>query len=102
MSSAVAVWPTGLHPDTHFFTVFRIGNAEDGGLRDSGMCEEKFFDFARINIFTAANDHVFQPSCDVVTAVCAPDREIARMHPSIAVDSSGGCLRIFVVAQHRA
>src|SRR5438093_1032922 len=93
---------TKLYPDTQFFTVFRIRNAEHGGLRDVGMYEKKFFDFARINILTAANDHVFQPSCDLVTAVRPTDREIARMYPPIVVDSSGRCFRIFVVTQHGA
>ena len=50
------------------------------------MAVEKFFDLARIDILTAADQHVLQPACDVAIAFLVHDRQVSAMHPAIGVD----------------
>ena len=48
-----------LNPGTDFFAHLRISNTEDLYFRYRRMLIKKLFDFSRVNIFTAADDHIF-------------------------------------------
>jgi hypothetical protein len=59
-----------LYAGCNHFTPFRIGKAQNCDIRDCGMCEEHTFDFARINVFPAAYDHIAKATVDAAVAQC--------------------------------
>src|SRR5438105_4364607 len=77
-----------------------VGNAEDIGLADGGMVQEYLFDFARVDVFAAANDHLFFAAANVDVAVGVHDGEVARVKPSGRVDGFSGGVRVVPVAGH--
>ena len=84
----------------NFLAVFFVGNANDLHVANLGTSIDEFFDFLGINVFTATNDHILEASCDAIIAVFVSASEVARMEPTVGIDSRCGCLRHFVVALH--
>src|SRR5712671_3091609 len=55
---------SGDDPGTEFFAVFGVRYPEHLDVLNIGMAIQIFFDFARIDVFAAADDHVLDPSDD--------------------------------------
>src|SRR5262249_19989295 len=73
-------------PGANLFAVLSIGHANHLYVDDLRVCVQKFFDLPRINVFAAANDHVFETPHDVDVTILAHNRKIACMHPAGGVD----------------
>src|SRR5579875_3228804 len=78
------------------------GHADDLRLADIGVGDQHFFNFARRDVFAAADNHVLEPADDVDIAGFLHDGEVARVHPAGCID--GGIRGGFVVpvAAHNA
>ena len=61
---------------------------------------QEFFDFARVHIFSGADQHVLHPTNDGNTSIVAHYRQIARMHPSARINRCSRCLGLMPVALH--
>ena len=61
---------------------------------------EKLFDFARIDIFTAADNHVFDASGDAVVAVFVFYTQVSGVQETVLVDDLGCGLRILIISFH--
>src|SRR5512138_2848800 len=72
-------------PRADLFAILLVGHADDLHFLHDRMRVEKLFDFARIDILAAANDHVLQTSHDIDVAVLIHDRKIAGAHPPVRV-----------------
>src|SRR5436190_131598 len=64
------------------------------------MAKQQFFEFARIYIFAAADDHVLQATLDGAIAASIHRAEISSMQPALGIDRRGGRLRHFEIAEH--
>src|SRR6266516_1866509 len=75
------------------------GHADDGRQTYHLMRHQHFFDFARIDVEAAANNHVFQAVGDREVALFVPPTAIARVEPAIS-HRFGGRFGAFVIALH--
>src|ERR1700736_338230 len=87
-------------PGAQLFAEFRVGHAHHLNILDLGKAKQKFFDFPRINVLTAANDQVLQPADYVAVSRFIDDREVAAVHPAAAVDGFGGSFSFAPITQH--
>src|ERR1700676_2900611 len=71
-------------PDARAYrlAVLGVGNTHDGDVEHRRMAIKIFFDFPRINVLTAADDHILQAADDIAIALCVDHREIAGVHPA--------------------
>ena len=89
-----------LDPHRHLLPKLFIGHAKDLGLLDGRMGVEELLHFLRINVLTAANDHVLQAADDLHVAFLIHDRELAAVEPPRLIDGFRGALCIAPVAPH--
>src|SRR6185312_6003283 len=61
---------------------------------------EEFLDLARIDVFTAANDHVLYPPDDVAIALVVKRGEVAGVHPAFPIDRLAGLFLVLPIALH--
>src|SRR6266704_1732920 len=87
-------------PRTEFFAVFRVRNAEHLDILDLWMLIQIFFDFTRIDVLPAADDHVLDPSDDAAISIVVDRRQVARMHPPGRIDGVIRPRLIVPVAKH--
>src|SRR5262245_50025328 len=87
-------------PDANLFAVFFVGHTDDLDVADLGMCIQKFFNLALINILAAANDHVFKPTDDIHITIVAHDCQITRVHPTTLVDCGSCSFGIVPISEH--
>ena len=66
------------------------------------MTIEEFLDLARVEVFAAADHHVLDAADNVAIAFVVDDREIASVHPAIAVEHLAGFCRFIPIAEHDA
>src|SRR5277367_4016113 len=64
------------------------------------MGVKKFLDFARIDVFAAADNHVFQASGDAEIAVGAHGCKVAGVQPAFGVNGAGGGVGVLIVTFH--
>jgi hypothetical protein len=62
--------------------VLGVGNTDDGDVEHRRMAIKIFFDFPRINVLAAADDHILQAADDIAIALRVEHREIAGVHPA--------------------
>src|SRR6266478_2976837 len=76
----------GNDPGTEFFAVFGVRYPENLDVLDIGMAVQILFDFARIDVFAAADDHVLDPSDDAAVSIVIDRRQVSCMHPADRID----------------
>ncbi len=64
-------------PSAKFFAHSLIGNADDLSFQHVLMTVKNFLDLTRVQIFTAPNDHVFNPAHDLRVTVGIDHRLIS-------------------------
>jgi len=64
------------------------------------MAKQQFFEFARINVLTATDDHVLQATLDGAIAASIHRAEVSRVQPALGIDRRRGRLRHFEIAEH--
>ena len=74
-----------------------MGNAENRHFGNLRQLRDALFDFRRIDIFTAADDHVVLAVTQVVVPFFVEEGHISCGHP-FAVDGLPGFFRILIVA----
>src|SRR6266850_766446 len=89
-----------LDPRADFLAILLIGHAEDLHGFNLRMPEKELLDLARIDVLSAANDHVLDPSDDVAIALFIDGGEVAGVHPAGAVDRRCRALWIFPITGH--
>src|SRR5580692_5276781 len=89
-----------LHERSNFFPKHFIGNSKDLDFADARARIEEFFDFARVNVFAAPDDHVFRAADDFAIAVTIHDGKVVGVQPPVLVDGRLSGLLIVVVALH--
>ncbi|MNY32509.1 hypothetical protein D3C86_1667300 [compost metagenome] len=65
------------------------------------MGQNGVFDFVRVNVFPATDDHVLDTVDDIQKAVFIEVATIARVHPAVA-QGLGSLFRLVPVAEHDA
>src|SRR5262245_55048379 len=81
------------------FTPQLIGHADNGDLLDRRMPLDGFFDLARIDVGSAADDHVLLAVEDEHVAAAVHVADVTRVEPSVPADVRGR-LRLAPVAAH--
>src|SRR4029079_6176947 len=76
----------GDDPGTELFAVFRVGHTENLDVLNIGMAIQILFDFARIDVFAAADDHVLDPADNTAVSILVDGRQVSRMHPAGCID----------------
>ena len=66
---------------------FRIGDADHRTLEYRRVSVQHRFDFRRIHIFAAGNEHILEPVNDIKAPVFVITGQIARMKPAIAINN---------------
>ena len=84
----------------NLFTVLTVRHSVDLDIGDLRMGVEELLDLARIDVFTAADNHVLDSAGDLAIAVLIHDCQITGVQPLLRIDSLGGLLRHLVVAFH--
>src|SRR6266403_2494986 len=87
-------------PGTQLFTVLLVGHTEDLYVLNFRMAKQEFFDLARIEVLTAADHHVLDPSDNVAVALYIQSCEVTRVHPARGVNHVSGLLLIAPIAEH--
>ena len=64
------------------------------------MGVDEFLDFLRVDILTAADDHILQTAGNTVITLRRPAGKVARVQPAVLVDGGGGCLGHLIVTLH--
>ena len=59
------------------FTVFCIRNTDDLNVGYFRTCIDEFLDFLRINVLSAADNHILQPSGNHIGAVLVPAGQVS-------------------------
>ena len=90
------------YPDPHhqFLAVLLVGHADHLRVDDVWMAVEELLDLARIDVLAAADHHVLDPAGDREIAVLVHHRDVAGVHPPVAVDGLRGLLGVVPVAGH--
>src|SRR6516164_1855057 len=89
-----------LHPGHHCFAILVVRDADYLHIADTRAGIEKLFDLARIDILSAADNHVFNATGDPAVAVLVHDSEVSAVQPAIQVEDAAGGVRVLVVALH--
>src|SRR5215470_6775363 len=64
------------------------------------IADKELFDFSWKDIFTAANNHVFETANDINISMNIHSRKVARMEPTLAINSFCSLFRHVVIAIH--
>src|SRR5580692_3122411 len=94
---------TGLRndPGTEFLAIPCIRHAENLDIPDLGVPIQILFDFTRVDVLAAADDHVLDPADDAAISGVVDGSEVAGMHPPGGIDGfPGPCLVIPVTEHH--
>src|SRR5882757_5928276 len=87
-------------PGTEFFAILCVGHAEHLDVLNIGVPIQILLDFARIDVFAAADDHVLDPADDAAISIVVDGRQVTGMHPARRIDSLP-CPRLVVpIAEH--
>ena len=82
------------------FTVFLRGNTGYLHVFYAFQLIEELFYLAGIDIFTTADNHVLDASCDAVIAVLVLHSKVSRVQETVLVNDFGRGFRVFVVTLH--
>src|SRR5580704_1040421 len=83
----------------HEFAPLRIRYAKDRCFTDRRVLVDDGLDLARIDIFTAGNDHVLETIEDIKIPVCIPVAEVSRAKEAVS-ERLHGFSRIIPIAAH--
>ena len=87
-------------PRHHLFAILLTGYADDLHVLDARVGVEKFLDFAGIDVFAAANDHLLEPPGDGHIAVLIHAGDVAGVQPAVGLDGGRRAHGIVVIAVH--
>src|SRR5207245_8329983 len=92
----------GLHHHDRLdrFAPLVVGHADNGNLGDIGMIADRAFDFGRVDVFAARDDHVLDTVVDIEIAVPVHVAGVAGAQPTLAVEGFRGGFRQIPVADH--
>ena len=88
------------YPRKNGFTGFPVWDPHDCDVGNLGMRHEEFFDLARKNIFSAANQHFLRTACNFHVAAFEHDSEIPGMQPAVGIDGFRRRFRLSVITFH--
>src|SRR5690606_19982580 len=83
------------------FAPLRIGHADHRAFGYGVVLQQRVFDFPRINVFAAGNDHVFLAVDQMQHAVLVEHAHVAGVDPAVANGVGGGDVIVPVAAEHR-
>ena len=86
----------GLHRLPPFFA----GYADHRHIGDLRMGIDRVFDFGRIDILAAGNDHVLHPVADIEVTIFIEIARIARAEPAVAINGLSRCIWHLPIASH--
>src|SRR5947209_3055882 len=91
-----------LQPDGYsdLFSEFVMRYAVDRSVANLGMASQEIFNLARIDVFAAADDHLFFAATNRDVSVFILRRQITGAQPAIGSDGFVGGLRLVVIAFH--
>ena len=84
---------------SHFAHAF-VGLSDNGNLSNRRMIHEFVFNFCRIRIEAADDEHVFESIGDCNVAPLVHDANVAGMEPPISVNCLRCCFGIGKVSRH--
>ena len=84
---------------SHFAHAF-VGLADNGNLSNRRMIHEFVFNFCRIRIEAADDEHVFESIGDCNVAPLVHDANVAGMEPPISINCLRCCFGIGEVSRH--
>ena len=87
-------------PRHELFAHAGVGYADDLRGGDRRVLEQDLLDLARVDVLTAADDHVLRTPDDVHVAVGVHRREVTGVHPAAVVDRGVGRVGVLPVARH--
>ncbi len=85
----------------HLFSPFRVGHADDGGVGHGRVRDERPFDFGRVDVDAAADDHVARPVAQEEVAVFIEISDVADRE-GLPVERRRGGLRIVAILERSA
>ena len=77
-----------------------VGHADDLNVLDLRVRVEELLELLRVDVLSAADNHVLQAARYLVVAVGRAAGEVSRVEPAVFVDGRGGRLGHLVVALH--
>jgi hypothetical protein len=80
-------------------TPFVIGNADNGGLQHGWIAGQYLFDLLGVDVFSAADDHVFGSPHQCQVAVGVEMTDVTGVHPAVD-DDAGGFVGTPKIAAH--
>src|ERR1700723_1813961 len=89
-----------LYPGAKLLAESRIGYAKTRHSLNFGVLEQKLLHFARVYVFAAPNDHVFDAADDIAIALRVDHGQVPGMHPSRLVQDFRGAHRISPITLH--
>src|SRR5882672_2988542 len=87
-------------PGTEFFAIPCVRYAENLDVLNIGMPIQILFDFTRIDILAAADDHILDPSDDAAISIVVDGRQVTRMHPAGRIDGLPCPGLVIPIAEH--
>src|SRR4051795_2632581 len=91
-----------LDPGHDLLAVARAGHADEVGVADGRDADQELLDLARVDVLSAADEHVLDAPDDLHVALVVHRREVARVHPAVVVDRLARGALVVPVAQHHA
>src|SRR5271167_4482788 len=82
------------YPCEHDFTQTLVGDPDHLYFGHFWMRVQELLYFPRINILSAADDHVLRSACEVNVSVLAHHAEISRVQPTFAIHCPRRRLRL--------
>src|SRR5437667_9919911 len=89
-----------LDPGEHRLPQALIGQSAYIDVGDLGVGVQKFLDFARIDIFAAADDHLLDAAGDMKSAVGPHSSQVAGVQPAFRVYSARSGFGLAIIAFH--
>src|SRR6266566_2899568 len=87
-------------PGTELFAIPCVGHAEHLNILNIGVPIQILFDFARIDVFAAADDHILDPANDAAISIVVVGRQVSRMHPTGRIDGFPSSDLVVPIAEH--
>ena len=81
------------------FSPGRMGNPQDGHIRDRRVTDQDLFDLPRIDVLTAADDHFLFAVNNVIESLFIHSRKVSGVQPPVP-NGPFGFLRVAVIGLH--
>ena len=77
---------SGADERADLFSPLVIRDADYGNVTYGGMSEQHLFEFARVDVLTATDDHVLQAALDGEVAAFVHRTQIPGVQPAVGID----------------